>query len=164
MDVNITVPAGLDFLHRHKKLLVQLLIELIKNKASLCGYKGAVGIGVFLVPHIHDGLAFLIDIVHHTHEILFIIPVVPVAFRHNGLDFLKSALHNIVHNRNRNPVRFHLVHLIDDKFADMLLFLFRKLGKRPVSAFPYSVDYLLDVKSLQAPVLFNHHNFFLRLK
>ena len=164
MDINVTVPASLDFLHRHKKLLVQLLIELIKNKASLCGYKGAVGIGIFLVPHIHDRLAFLIDIVHHTHEILFIIPVVPIAFRHNGLDFLKSALHNIVHNGNRNPVGSHLIHLFNNKFADMLLFLFRKPGKRPVSAFPYSVDYLLDVKSLQTPVLFNHLNCLLWLK
>ena len=39
------------------------------------GYKGAVRIGIFLVPHIHNGLAFLIYIVHHPHEILFIIPL-----------------------------------------------------------------------------------------
>ena len=160
MHINIAVAAGLNLLRGHKELLIQLLVKLIENQASLGGDKGAVCVGVFLVAHIHDGLTFFVDVVHHPHEILLVIPVVAVALRNNGLDLLQCALHNIVHNGNGNPVLFQLIYLVHHILADMPLFFLRKFGQGPVCALSHRINHLLNIKAFQAPVFFYDLNLF----
>ena len=88
MYINITVPARLYLLRRHKELLIQLLIQLIKNKAPLGGNQRRIRVGILLVSNVHNGLAFLIYVVQHTHKILFIIPIIAITLCHNGLYLL----------------------------------------------------------------------------
>ncbi len=164
MDIDIAVPAGLNLLHGHKKFLVEFLVELIKDQAPLGGNQGAVRVGVLLVPHVHDGLALFVHVVHHAHKILFIVAVIPVTLSHNGLDALQSALHNIVHDGDGNLILLHLVYLVHHKLTDMLLLLIGKFGKSPVGALPYRIDHLLHVKSLQASVFLDDLDLSLGLK
>ena len=164
MHINIAVAAGLNLLRGHKELLIQLLVKLIENQASLGGDKGAVCVGVFLVAHIHDGLTFFVDVVHHPHEILLVIPVIPVTFCYDGFYFLQGAFHNIMHNGDRNLILLQFCHFINYILANMLFFLFCKLRKRTVCAFPYRINYLLHIKSFQASILLNYLDHSLWLK
>ncbi len=111
MDIDISVPACLYLLCRQEKLLVKLLVKLVKYQAPFRGDKRRVGIGVLLIPDIHDGLALFVNVIHHAHEILLIISIIAVALRHNRLHVLKGALDNVVHDRNRNLACLHLVNL-----------------------------------------------------
>ena len=156
MNINITVAAGLNLLRRHKKLLIQLFIQLIKDQTSFRGYKRRIRIGVFLIADIHDRLALFVYIVQHTHKILLIVTVIPITLCHHRFYLFQCAFHDIVHDRNGDRAFIQLVYLFYDIIADMAFFFLRKLGQRPVGAFPYRVDHLLHIKIFFTAVFFDH--------
>ena len=158
MHINITVPARLDFLCCHEELLIKFLIKLIKDQASFGGYKGAVRIGIFLIPYIHDRLALFVNIIHHADKILLIIPVIPIAFCHDGFYLFQRAFHDIMHNGNRDLIFLKLIDFIYNILTNMLFFILCKLGKCPVCTFPHSVHYLLNIERLKASILLDHHD------
>ncbi len=163
MHIQIPVPARLNLLRGHEKLLVQLLVKLIEDQASLGGDKRAVRISVLLVPYVHDGLALLIHVVHHTYEILFIIAIVPITLGNDGFHILQRTLHHIVHDLDRNLLLPQLVNLIDHSLAYMALLFIREFGQRTISTLPYGVDDLLDIELLQTPILLDHLHDLIRL-
>ncbi len=161
MDINISVTAGLNLFRGHEKFLIQFFVKLVKNQAAFGGYKGAVRISVLLIPNIHNGLALLIDIVHHANKILFVIPIVAVALGHNGLYILQRALYNIVHNLNRNLLFIQLIHLFDDSLTNMPFFFLGKFSQRTIGTFSYRINNLLHIKCFQAAIFLDYfHNFF----
>ena len=153
MYIDISVPAGLYFLRSHEKFLVELLVQLIENQASLGGYQRGVRIGILLVPDIHNGLALLIYIVQHPHKILFIVPVIPVTLRHHRLHLFQRAFHDIVHNGDRHIFQSQLVHFINHAPADPTLLFFRESGQCPVCALRHGIDHLLYIEGLPASIL-----------
>ena len=156
MHVDITVPAGLDLLRGHEKLLIQLLVQLIENQASFGGNQSGIRVGVLFVPDVHDGLALLVYIVQHPHEVLLVIAVIPVALRHDGLHLLQRALHHVMHHRNRDLIAFQLIHLLDHIAADLPVFLVRKPGQGAVGALSHRIDDLLNVEHFLRSVLLDH--------
>ena len=156
MDIDIAVPAGLNLFRSHEKLLVQLLVQLIENQASLCGNQRRIGIGVLLIPDIHDGLAFLVNIIQHADKVLFVIAVIPIAFRYDGLYLLQCALHDIMHDRNGNFAALQLIHLFNHIAAYFSFLFIRKFGKGTVSALSYRIDNLLHIKGFSCPVLLDY--------
>ena len=80
MDINITVPAGLDLFRGQEELLVQFLVQLIEDQAALRGDESTVRIAVLLVADVHDGLALFVDIIQHPYKILLIVTIIAVAF------------------------------------------------------------------------------------
>ena len=50
MDINITVPAGLDLFRGQEELLVQFLVQLIEDQAALGGYQCGIRVGISLSP------------------------------------------------------------------------------------------------------------------
>ena len=162
MYIDIAVPAGLDFLSGHKELLIQLLVELIEDKASLGGYKGGIRIGIFLVSDIHDGLALFVYIVHHPDKILLVIAVIPVRFGNDGLDLFKHAFHYVMHQRDGHLVHIQLIHPLYHLLADKVFFFLRKFSKRSIGRFPHRIYDLLDIKLLSGPVLLDHPDILLR--
>ena len=80
MDINITVPAGLDLFRGQEELLVQFLVQLIEDQAALGGYQCGIRVGIFLVSDVHDGLALFVDIIQHPYKILLIVTIIAVAF------------------------------------------------------------------------------------
>ena len=105
MDIDVAVFAGLQLISGHKKLPVQLFVQFIEDQAPLCGHQRTVRIGIALISNVTDGLAFGVHLIHHMDKIHFVIPVIPVAFRHRRIYLLKSALHNVVHILNDNALR-----------------------------------------------------------
>ncbi len=156
MDINIAVAACLQFLCRQEKFLIQFLIQLIEDQASLSRYKGRIRIGIFFVADIHDGLALFIDIIQHPDKILLIIPVIPIAFCHDRFHFFQCAFYNIVHNGDRDLVRIHLVHFFHYISADLLFLILRKIGQCTISGLTDSVDHLLDIELLQTVILLHY--------
>ena len=155
MHINISVPACLNLFRRHKKLLIQFLIQLVKNQTPFGGYQRRIRVGVFLVAHIHDRLALFIYIVQHTDKILFIIPIIPITLGYDGLHLFQRALHNIVHHRNGDCIRFHFFHFGNHILTDVPFLLVRKPGQRTVCGFPHRINDLLHMKCFPAAVLFN---------
>ena len=156
MHVDITVPAGLDLLRGHKKLLIQFLVQLIEDQASLGGNQSGIRIGILLIPDVHDGLALLVHVVQHPHEVLLVVAVIPVALRHDGLHLLQRALHHVMHHRDRDLVAFQLIHLLDHIAADLPVFLVRKPGQGAVGALSHRIDDLLDIEHFLRSVLLDH--------
>ena len=152
MDINISVPACLDFLRRKKEFLVQLLVELVEYEASLRGDKCGIRIGVLLVPHVHDRLALFVYFIHHADEILLVIPVIPVALGHYRFYPFQRVLDNIMHYGNGNPFFTHFIHLVDYGHADPALLLVRELGKCTVCGFSDGHNDFLYIEILRATV------------
>lgn len=50
MDINITVPAGLDLFRGQEELLVQFLVQLIEDQAALGGYSAESVLAFSLSP------------------------------------------------------------------------------------------------------------------
>ena len=100
MNIKVPVPARLQFLRRHEEFLVKLFVQLVKHKAAFRRNERAVGIAVFLIPNIHDRLAFFVNLVQHPDKILLIIAVIAVTFRNLRLHLLQRALHDVVHLGN----------------------------------------------------------------
>ena len=61
-----------------------------------------------------------------------------------------------MHNGDRYLVNIEFIHAVNYLLADEFLLLLRKLGKSPVSRFPYGIYDLLDIKCLPGPVLLDH--------
>ena len=118
MDVDIPLPAGLQLFHGHEELLVQGFVKFVENQASLGGDQGAVGVAVLLVADIHDGLALLVNLVQHLHEILLVVAVVAVAFCHLGIHLLQGSLHQVVHLGDRDLAHAQGLRLLFHKLAD----------------------------------------------
>ena len=97
MNVNISVLTGLKLIPVHKELAVQLLVQLIKDQATLGGHQSAVGVGIGLVPDITDRLALCVHVIHHMDEIQLVVPVITITLRHSRIDSLQGSFHNIVH-------------------------------------------------------------------
>ncbi len=164
MDINVSVTTGLDLLGSHKKLLIQFLVELIKNQASLGGHQGRVRIGILLISHIHNGLALLVHIVQHPNKVLFIVAIIPVTLGHNRLHLFQCALHDIVHDGNGDFRLAQLVHLVHHILADMMLLLIGKLCQGTIGAFAHGVDHLLHIKGFLAAIFLDDIHRFLRLE
>ena len=120
MDINIPIPTRLQLLGCHKKFLIKLLVELIINQRTLGGNKGAVGVAVFLVPDIHDGLAFFIHLIQHFYKILLIIAVVPITFCNQRIDLFQRSFYNVVHLSDGDQFLVHLLCLFFHKFTDKI--------------------------------------------
>ena len=164
MYINIAVPARLNLLRRHEKLLIQLFIQLIENQASLRRNERRIRIGVFLVTNVHNRLALFIDVVQHTDKILLIVTIIPITFCHNRLDLLQRTLYYIVHDRNGHCICIHLFHFCNDILTYMSFFFIGEFCQCTVGRFPHRIDYLLYIKSLSATVLFNDPCLTARLK
>ena len=156
VHIDIAVTAGLDLLGRHEEFLIQLLIELIENQTSLGCDQSGVGVGILFIADVHDGLALLIHIIQHADKVLLIVAVIPVALRNQRLNLLQSALHDVVHDGNRNLIRIQLIHLVDHILTDMSLVFLGKFRQGSVCTFPDSVDHLLYIERFLAAVLLDH--------
>ena len=156
MNIDIAVAAGLKLVHRQKKFLVQLLIQLVKDQAALSGDQRAVGIAVFLIADIHNGLAFFINFVQHMNEILLIVPIIPVALGHYGIDMIQSPFHDIVHLADMDLRLVHILRLLRYKIANELNVLICKFCQRPIGRLIDRHHNLLNVEILLCSVLFNN--------
>ena len=107
MNIDIAFAARLKLLDRHEKLLIQLLVELIKDKRPLCRNQRRVGVGVFLVAYVHNRLALLVNLVKHMHKILLIVAVVSVALCNGRIHQIECALDYVVHFRNWDFILIH---------------------------------------------------------
>ena len=164
MNINIPIAACLNFFRGHEKFLIKLLVQLVKYQASLCGNQRGICVGIFLVADIHDGLTFFIHIIQHPHKVLFVITIIPVAFRHYGLHLFQSALHNIMHDRNGNFGCVQFVYLINYILANQAFFFAGKFRQCSVCAFSYRIDHFLHVKGFPAAVLFDDAHIYRREK
>ena len=158
MNIDIAVPARLNFLRREKKLLIKLFVKLVKNKAPFRRNERGVRIGILLIAYIHDGLTLLIHIIHHAHKILFVIPVIAIALRHNRLHILQRTLHNVMHHRNGNPAGVHTVNLVDHILTDLTLLGICELRECTIGRFSHRSDDLLHIKCLFAAIFFDDIN------
>ena len=120
MNINIALPASLQFFCCQEKFLIQLFIQLIKYQAALGRYQGAVGITVFLIANIHDGLTFFINLIQHMHKILLIIAVIPIAFGHQRIGVVQCAFHNIMHLADRYLFAGSRAHLCFNKTGNKI--------------------------------------------
>ena len=68
-----------------------------------------------------------------------------------------------MHNLDRNFLLVQLIHLIDNRLADMTLLLLRKLSEGTICTLPHCVDDLLNIERLKAAVLLDHLYAFLRM-
>ena len=134
----------------------------MEERWSLGGNQGGIRIGILLVPDVHNRLALFIYIIQHANKVLLIIAVVTIALGYHGLYLLQSALNTVVHNRNRNFLIPKLIHLVYHKLANMSFLFICKFGQGPVCALSNGIDYLLDVKSLSASILFYDGNILCR--
>ena len=128
MYINITVSASLNLFGSHKEFLIQFFIKLVKNQTSLCGNKGTVCIGIFLISHIHNGLTLFVYIIHHADKVLFIITVIPITFGNDRFYLFQCTFYNVVHDRNRNFFLLKLIYLIYHILANMIFFFIGKLS------------------------------------
>ena len=159
MDINISVIHCLKFLYCHKKLLIQGLIQFIKDQASLCGNQSAVCIGIFLISNVHDGLALFINIIQHLHKILLIIAVIPVTLRHRRIYPLQSSFHQIMHLGNGNLRYVQGFCFLFHKLADKVQLRLGKGNHCPFCRFIDCHYYFLYIKFLFCTVFFNHFDF-----
>ena len=120
MNIDITIPAGLQLIPVHEKFPVQFLVQLIEDQTSLGSHQRTVGIGIALISNVANGLALGIDIIHHVYEVFFIIPVIPVALCHRRVHTVQSALHDIVHILNIDILLAQRLCLLLGKFTDKL--------------------------------------------
>ena len=160
MDIDIAVPAGLQLLRIHKKLLVEGLVQLIKDQAPLGGHQRAVGIAVLFIADVHNGLTFFVHLVQHPDKILFVIPVIPIAFRHHGTDLVESPLHNIVHLGDGDLSKPPLLHLFLHKTADIVQLLLTEGIEHPVSGLVYRHHNFLHVKLFSGIIFFDDTDLF----
>ena len=93
MHIDIAVAARLQFFGRQEELLVQFLVQLVEDQGTLGGNQCRVRIGILLIPDIHNGLALLVHIIKHTHEVLLIVAVIAVTLCHDGLYIFESTFH-----------------------------------------------------------------------
>ena len=156
MHIQIAVTTRLNLFCGHEKLLIQFFIKLVKDQASLRGYKSTVRISVLLIPDVHDRLTLLINIIHHPHKILLIIAVIPITLGNDRFNILQCALHNIMHDLNRNLLLTQFIHLINHGLTYMSLLFIRKLRQCTICAFAYRVNNLLNIKIFQTAVLFDY--------
>ena len=156
MDINIAILAGLKLAAVHKELPVQLLVQLIKDQASLGGHQGAVRVGVALISDITDGLALGVHFVHHVDEIQLVIPIIPVTLCHSRIDLFQGAFHNIVHFLNGNALFSKRCRPLLGILADKLNFLTTEFIQDTGCGFIDGRNNLLYMKIFLGPVLFNH--------
>ena len=163
MNINITIFACLKLIAVHKKFPVKLFVQFIKNQTPLGCHQSAVCIRVALIPYVADGLAFGIDLVHHMNKVMFIIPIVPVAFCHRRIYLFQSALHNIVHLLYGNLIGIQRLGFFPGIAADKLHLLILKFVQNSGSRFVYCLYNFLDVKYFPGSILFYniHHRFHL---
>ena len=109
MNVNIAILTCLTLVARHEKLLVEIFIQLIEDKAALRRHQRAVRVGVALVADVADRLALRVDIVHHMDKIHFIIAVVTITLCDRRAYLLQRALHDVVHLLDRDALLAHLL-------------------------------------------------------
>ena len=155
MDINIPIPTRLQLLGCHKKFLIKLLVELIINQRTLGGNKGAVGVAVFLVPDIHDGLAFFIHLIQHFYKILLIIAVVPIAFRNLRLHLLEGGFDDIVHFCDGDALPPQRACLILHEGADEIQLLLCEFYHGTISGFINCNHDLLHIPCFVGMILFD---------
>ena len=158
MNINITVFTCLKLIPVHKEFPVKLLVQLIKNQASLCGNKGAVRICITLVSNVTDRLTFCIYIVHHMDKIKLIIPVIPITFCNSRIYTLKSSLYDIVHFLDLDLVFSKRIGVLLCKTTDKIFLLIRKCIKYTRSGFIYCCHNFQRIELLLRPIFLNHIN------
>ena len=126
MNINITVLTCLKLITVHKELPVKLLVQLIKDQASLGSYQCTVCIGIALVTDITDGLAFGVNIIHHVNEIQLVIPVIAVALGNCRIHPLQCTLHDVVHLLDLDLIFPKGIRMLLSKTADKILLLIGK--------------------------------------
>ena len=156
MNINIAILACLALISGHKKLLVQILIQFIKNQASFGCHQCTVCVGITFISNIPDGLTLGIDIVHHMDKIHFIIPVIPVTFCHIRIHFFQGTFHNIMHLCNGNAFFSQAFRSRRRIAAQFLRFFFRKCVHRSGGRFIYCTDNLLYIKFFSGSIFFDY--------
>ena len=120
MNIDITVPAGLQLVPVHEKFPVQFLVQLIEDQASLGSHQSTVRVGITFISNVANRLALGINVIHHMDKVFFIIPVIPVALCHRRVYTVESTLHDIVHILNINIFLAQRFCLFLGKFTDKL--------------------------------------------
>ena len=159
MNIDIAVPTSLNLVRGHKEFLIKLLVQLVEDQTPFRGHQCRIRIGILLVSYVHDGLALFIYIIQHTHKVLLIIAVIPIALSHHRLHLLQSVLHDIVHHRNGDFLHTHLIDLVHHVLTDPAFLLHAELGQSPIGAFAYGIYDFLHIEGFSASVLLYHGHF-----
>ncbi len=159
MDVDISVPAGLQFVAVHEKFPVQFFIQFVKNQTALRRHQGTVCVRIAFIPDVTDGLAFGIHVIHHMDKIFFVIAVIPVALCHRRIHLVQRALHDIVHILDVDPFfaqRFRLfLRKLTDKADLVLCKRIQDTGRRLVDR----IDDFLHIKRLFCAIFLNYMHY-----
>ena len=123
MDINVAVLTCLKLITVHKKLPVELLVQLIKDQASFRGNKSTVCVGITFITDITDRLTLGIDIIHHMDKIQLVIPVIAVALGNCRIHTLQSTLHDVVHLLDLDLILSKGIRMLLGKTADKILLL-----------------------------------------
>ena len=75
----------------------EMIIQFIKDQASLSGNQSTVCVGIALITNITNCLTLGIYIIHHMDKIQFIISVIPVTFGYSWIYSLQGTLYYVVH-------------------------------------------------------------------
>ena len=156
MDVDITVTARLKFFCGHEEFLVQFFVQLIEYQGAFCGNQSAVGVAVFFVTDVHDGLAFFVNFVQHFDKILFVVAVITVAFCNFRLYLLQCAFYNVVHFRNGDAFFAQGFRFCFYEIADEIQLVLCEFHQGAVSGFVYGYNDFLHIPRFVGIIFLNH--------
>ena len=156
MDVDITVTARLKFFCGHEEFLVQFFVQLIEYQRAFCGNQSAVGVAVFFVTDVHDGLAFFVNFVQHFDKVLFVVAVITVAFCNFRLYLFQCAFYNVVHFRNGDAFFAKGFRFCFHEITDEIQFFLCEFHQGAVSGFVYGNYDFLHIPRFVGIIFLNH--------
>ena len=159
MNVDISIPAGLQLIAIHKELAVQFLVQFIKDQASFGGYQSTVCISVALITNVTDRLALSIDVIHHVYKILFIVPIVTIALCHRRIHMIQSSLHNIMHILDIDIFFSQGLCTLLREVTDKSNLILREFVQNSCSRLIDCINDLFYIKYLSCSVLFDYVQF-----